>query len=182
MSPQLAHCQAKGSHTVGVGWHRVIREEAAHHATKPLPLLWNGLMLAQLKLSLDVRELRLHPFAHRAPHEQEPPRSRLAADVRKAEKIEGPRTLPLDLAAALGRSTKTHQPSLLRVQFQGELAHSFAQVLEKLLGFPFVLESEQHVVRLSHDDNVAAGFEGAPLLDPQVEDVVQIHVREQRRY
>lgn len=36
----------------------------------------------------------------------------------------------------------------------------------ELLGFPFVLESEQHVVRISHDDNVAAGFAGAPLLDP----------------
>src|ERR1035438_2562417 len=138
-------------------------------------------MPTQLELRLDVRQLRLHPFTHRAAHKQEFPRSRLAANVRKAEKVEGSRPVPFDLAAPFGRSAKANQPSLVRVQFQGELPHSLAEVLQELLRLPLVLESHQHVIGITHDDDVAARFVFAPLLDPQVEGVGQAHVREQRR-
>ena len=42
------------------------------------------------------------------------------------------------------------------------------------------LEPDDEIVGVTHNDHVARGELGPPLLDPQVEGVVQKHVREQR--
>ena len=64
----------------------------------------------------------------------------LPANVREAEEVERSRPVPVDLAFPLGRSAKADQPSLVRVQFQGEQTHSLAEVLQELLGLPLVFE------------------------------------------
>jgi hypothetical protein len=67
------------------------------------------------------------------------------------------------------------------MQLQSELPESFLEFLPAPLGIRLVLESEHDVVREPDDYHVAAGMLGAPRPDPQVEGVVEIDVREQRR-
>jgi hypothetical protein len=56
---------------------------------------------------------------------------------------------------------------------QAELLHPPTEVLEEALGIAAVLESYDEVVGLAHDDHVAGGGFGPPLLDPQIEHIVQ---------
>jgi hypothetical protein len=43
-----------------------------------------------------------------------------------------------------------------------------------------VLEADNDVIRIPQDDHVAFGFLPSPPVGPEIEDVVQVHVREQR--
>ena len=45
----------------------------------------------------------------------------------------------------------------------------------------FVLKSEYEIIRVANDDDVAARMSFPPLLDPQIEDVVEVHIRKERR-
>jgi hypothetical protein len=49
------------------------------------------------------------------------------------------------------------------------------------LRIPAVLEADDEVVRIAHDDEIAPGVALPPLIDPQVERIMQIHVGQQGR-
>ena len=67
------------------------------------------------------------------------------------------------------------------MQFQVELPHSFRQFRPKLLGIRFAGESHHDVVGKTHHDHVAVRSLLTPCLDPQVEYIMKIDVRQQRR-
>jgi hypothetical protein len=48
-------------------------------------------------------------------------------------------------------------------------------------GIGLALEAGHHVIGIAHDDHVASGHASSPARGPQVEDVVQVDVGEQRR-
>ena len=73
------------------------------------------------------------------------------------------------------------QPGLVRVQFQPELREPAAELFQEPLGVIFVLEPDDEVVREPHDDHVTVRVVFPPPVGPQVEDVMQVHVGEQRR-
>ncbi len=73
------------------------------------------------------------------------------------------------------------QPGLVGVQLQTELRESLTKVGKEPPRVLLVLEAGDNVVRKTHNDHVAVREATSPLLHPQVEDVVQVHVREQRR-
>jgi hypothetical protein len=52
------------------------------------------------------------------------------------------------------------------------------QVVQESLGLVTMLEPQDEVIGLANDDDVAVGVPLPPLLHPQVEQVVQVHVRE----
>src|SRR2546429_4840548 len=66
------------------------------------------------------------------------------------------------------------------MQFQVELPHSFREFRPELFGIPFALESNHDIVSESHDDNIAVRPLLTPHLDPQVEHVMKIDVRQKR--
>jgi hypothetical protein len=66
------------------------------------------------------------------------------------------------------------------VQGQAELLEAFPQFAEEPLGLVTVLEPHDEVVSITHDDYVTSRGLGPPLLNPQVEDVVQKHVCQER--
>ena len=45
----------------------------------------------------------------------------------------------------------------------------------------FVLKTEYEIIRVTNDDNVAFRMSFPPLLDPEIEDIVEIHVRKKWR-
>ena len=92
--------------------------------------------------------------------------------------------LPRPRAArfAGGEPPELDQPGLVRVQLQPELREPLAKIGQEPLGVLPMLEPDDEVVREPHDDHVTAREPAPPPVGPQVEDVVEVHVGEQRRY
>ena len=67
------------------------------------------------------------------------------------------------------------------MQFEVESPHSLRQFCPEPLGIRFSLESNDDVVCKSHDDDITVCVSSAPRLNPQVEDVVEVDVGQQRR-
>ena len=134
------------------------------------------------QLDLDPLQRRLHAFANRLPKHHKPPSLRLPADMLEAEEIEGLRlahTKPLSVGRRM--ASELEEPRLLRVQFQLELLHSFLQFRPEPFGIVLELESNQSVVSVTHHDYIAVRTLLTPCLDPEIEDVVEVDIRQQRR-
>ena len=67
------------------------------------------------------------------------------------------------------------------MQFQVELPHSFGKFRPKLIGIRFAVKAHHDVVSESHHDHIAVRPLLTPCLDPQVEYVMKIDVRQKRR-
>ena len=102
--------------------------------------------------------------------------------MREAEKVEGFRfTQTTALSVVRRMAAKLQQSRLLRVQFQLELSHSFSKFLPKLFGIVLELESNHGVVGVTHHDYIAVRALPPPCLNPEIEDVMEIDVGQQRR-
>src|SRR5260370_22916098 len=78
-------------------------------------------------------------------------------------------------------ASELDKPRLLRVQLQLELLHSFLQFRPEPFGIVFELKSNQGVVGITHHDYIAVRTPLTPCLDPEIEDVVEVDIRQQRR-
>ena len=139
-------------------------------------------MQASSEFSFDLSKFRSHSFGDRLPKHNEPSVSCSIARMRETEEVER-FGLPLatTLAVAGGVPPKLDQACFVGVQFQGKLAETFPQVLMKLFGIRSVLEAQNNVVGESHHDNVTARVPPSPLVGPQIEHVVQVHIRKYGR-
>jgi len=182
LPPQLLDRRSKRPEGDHIRGHPVVRVVSARHALDVRALFGNGLMPASLELHFQLPQLGPHPLPHRPPHQDEPPRFRPPATMREAQEAERLRLPFSPPLSPLGRvASELNQARLVRMQLQRELAQALAQLLEEPLSVATVLESNDEVVGVSRDYNVATGSLFPPLLDPEVEDLVQVQVREQRR-
>ena len=102
--------------------------------------------------------------------------------MREAEKPERFRLAEsARLAITSGEPPELDKPRLLGVQLQVELREPAAKIRPEPLSVIPILETHHGVVGETHDDHVAARVPLSPLVNPQVEDVVRVDVREQRR-
>src|SRR5215467_3403350 len=67
------------------------------------------------------------------------------------------------------------------MQRQRELLQPRAHDLQEASGLGLVLESDDEIVGIAHDDHVARGLTPSPALSPEIEDVVQVDVGKKRR-
>ena len=67
------------------------------------------------------------------------------------------------------------------MQFEPELPEPLRQFGPEPFGIRLHLESHHDVIGEAHDDHVAVRLLLTPRLDPQVEDIVEVDVRQQRR-
>src|SRR5206468_2983086 len=180
--PVPCHLGAERRHRLAVAGHGVVGAVPAHHAAQPPPLLRDRLMPALPQLVFDLRQLRPHPLRDRdAPHPKTPV-PHLRADMREAEEVERLRFpgAPL-LPVRGGEPPELDQPRLAGVQLQPELREPLAQVVQEPARILVLLETHDEVVREPHDDHLAARHVTPPPVGPQVEDIVQVNVRQQRR-
>ena len=139
-------------------------------------------MPALLQQGVDLGQLGPHPLRDGLALDPETAVLRLPTDVGEAEEIER-----LGLADTPGRSLpgsvlpELDQAGLVRMQLQVELPEPFAKIGEEPLRIGLILETGDKVVREAHEDHVSTRVAASPLRDPQVQDVVQVHVGEQRR-
>src|SRR6266478_3398050 len=181
--PEPSHSESKKSQRRVVHGHPIIPEVSTHHRLQPLALFGDGFMHAPLKLGFHRVQLRLQPFADRLPqHRVHSVAPLLHADMREAEKVEClglPFSTPLPVVDR--KRTKFQQPRFLGMQCQVELPHSLREFRPELFGIRFALESNHDIVSESHHDDITVRSLSTPRLDPQVEHVMKIDVRQKRR-
>jgi hypothetical protein len=180
--PQPANPAPKGVQRPDVGGHGMIGEVAGHDLPQPSALLVRRGMQAAAQGLLDIAQLGPQPVAPRLPVQGElavpgPPR-----DMGEAQEVEGLRLAKAALATVRrGKAAELDQARLVRMQAQREAFQPRSQIRQKPLGIGPMLEAGDEVVGIAHHDDVAPGMAVSPLPRPQVEDVMQVDVGEQRR-
>ena len=97
--------------------------------------------------------------------------------MRETEKIERfGLSLATTLSVVSGEPPKLDQACFVGMQFQGKLVEAFPQVFVKPFGIRSVFEAHHEIISKAHYDNVAARVPTPPLIGPQIEHVVQIHI------
>src|SRR5712691_9595621 len=179
--PQVADMMAECRQCPIVGRHCVVVEVAGDDLRQPFPLDRDRLMHAPPQLLLDLLELGPHAVAPGVPFDLELVPACLAADEGEAQEVEGLRLAePTPLAVFRRKASELDQPGLLGVKRQRKLFQSLAQRVQKAPGVALVLEADNEVVGIAHDDHVAGGLVPSPVVGPQVEHIVQVDVGEQR--
>ena len=146
------------------------------------PTSTGAIMHPALKLNLDGLELRNHSlFRSDAPDGEGFGLVALPTVVGEAQEVEGLRFPLATLLPVAGRiAPELDQSGLLRMEFQAELRQPFLELFKEPHGIRSVLEAQHKIVGIANDDDIALRHFPAPDISPQVEDVVQIHVGEQR--
>src|SRR5207342_297424 len=163
-----------------VGGNGEVIEEAVHHPLQVKPLLRDRPVHHPPYRLLDLPELLPQPFTNGVPQDEEGPSPARSTDVREAEKGEGFRLAEVSgLALARRETPEFDDPGLLRMQLQPELLQTLPKLVQKSLGIRAMLETHHGVVGIADDDHLAA-MSPPPLVDPQVVDVVQIDIRQDR--
>ena len=181
--PEVRDVVAEGGERAAVGRHGVIVEPSLHDRSQPLALHRDRLMHAPPQLLLDFHELAPYAVAPAGPVDQELAGARLAANEGEAQEVEGFRFAETPLLS-LGRreAAKLQQPGLDWMQRQRELLEPFTHRVPEAPGVGLVLEPDDDVVGVPHDDHVALGLPLSPAVCPQIEHIVQVDVGQQRRY
>ena len=181
--PVPGHLGVESPDRVDVAGHGVVGVVPSHHASQPLPLLRDGQMPPSPEFIFDLMQLGSHPLRGRgAPHHVAPAPG-LAADVREAHEVERLRSPESPLCSTLGgEPSELDQARLLGLQLKCEPGKPLAQARQEPFGVAMVLETRNEIISEPHDDHVATCVPPSPLVGPLVEDVVEVDVREQRRY
>jgi hypothetical protein len=74
--------------------------------------------------------------------------------------------LSQSLTVGIGKASEFYQAGFLFAQFQVELLQPFPEFPVEPLGVVLVLEANDEVVRVAHDDDFAARAVLSPPLDP----------------
>jgi hypothetical protein len=129
----------------------------------------------------EVLELGRLAFLDRSPPDREVPVPPLRAIVREAEEIERLGLSETTLRPLLsGEPPEADQARLLGVEREAELDQALLQVFPEALGVGLMLKPQHDIIGIPHGDHLAASVPRPPLLDPQIEHVVQIDVGQQR--
>jgi hypothetical protein len=123
-------------------------------------------------------KLGTKPLLHRlASHVEAPGLELSPTTMGKAQEVERFRlTLPATLPIVGGEPSELDQSRLVGMQGQAELRKAIPQVVQEPFGLVTMLEPQDEIVRVAYDDDVALCGSLSPLLDPQVEDVVEEHI------
>src|SRR5512132_476361 len=101
--------------------------------------------------------------------------------MREAQELERLRAPEAALCSLLGgEPPQADQARLVGVERQPEPGQTIGQVLAESLGVGLMLKPQHDVVGVPDDDHLTAGVPSAPVLSPEIEDVVQVDVGQQR--
>jgi hypothetical protein len=109
------------------------------------------------------------------------PRRDLSQMSNKTKELEGFRFgASAPLAVLRRKAPELNQAGLIRMKRQRELPQPIAHRVPEAAGVSLMLETDDEVVSVPDHDHVARGFAPSPALGSEVEDIVEIDVREQR--
>src|SRR5438876_3517477 len=126
-------------------------------------------MHAPPQFLFDHLELRPHAVSTGLPFDLEFTRASFAADEGEAQEVEGLRFAePVPLTAFRRKASELDEPGLLGMKQQRKLLQPRAHLVEEAPGVALVLEADDEVVGIAHDDHVARGLAPSPALGPEV--------------
>ena len=129
---------------------------------------------------LDPPERCPHAIAPCCPFDKELPTAVAFTDEGKAKKVEGLRLSEPAMSASFRRkAAELDQAGLVRVERQRELLEPLAHFVPEAPGISLVLEANDNVISIAHEDHVARGLVPSPAFGPEVEHVMQVDVGEQ---
>ena len=138
-------------------------------------------MVSSHQQGSDLAQLRRHSLRDRLSQDQEAPVLGRRAGVREAQELERLRPAEAPLLALLGgEPPEADQARLLGIQAQPKRGQTLRQVSLEPLRVRTMLKSQHDVVGVPDDKHITAGMPLPPLLGPEIEDVVQVDVCEQR--
>jgi hypothetical protein len=130
---------------------------------------------------LDSPERCPHAIAPCCSFDKELPTAVAFTDEGKAKKIEGLRfSEPATSASFRRKAAEPDQAGLVRIERQQELLKPLAHIVSEAPGVRLVLEADDNVISIPHEDHVARGLVPSPALGPEVKHVMQVDVGEQR--
>ena len=88
---------------------------------------------------------------------------------------------PALLAVLRREAAELNQAGLVRMKRQRELLQPVAHRLPEAASVALMLEADDGVVGVPDHDHVARGLAPSPALSPEIEDIMEVDVREQRR-
>jgi len=182
-APIMQNLGAERSQLSPVPRNRVILEIPPHHLPQPLAGLGKAGVHTPLQLGSNFLELGRQALAHRLPPYREVARLMVGpTDVGETQKVKGFR-LPFSalFPTFSGIAPKLDHARLLRVQFQPELSQPLPKFFQETFCFGPLLEPQHRVVGVAHDDDIAARLLLPPLLHPEIQDVMQVEIRQDRR-
>jgi len=180
--PQSIDTLTEGTELSDVARHCVVLVVAVDDLSEPCTDFAGASMHAATKLNLDGLEFRGHSrFRRNAPHGEGSCLVPLPTVVGEAQEVERRRfsratLLPISDSIA----PELDQPGLLRMEFQSEPRQPPLELFKEPHSVSFQLEAKHKIVGIANDDDLALSHSPAPDIYPQIEDVVQLHVGEQR--
>ena len=98
----------------------------------------------------------------------------------EAQEVEGLRlAYPCPLPLLRRPTAELDQTGLVRMQDQRKLRQPIPQLCLKPLSIGLVFKAGDDVIGIPHQDDVALGLVASPPLSPEIEDVMQVDVRQQ---
>ena len=165
-----------------IRWYRIIGVVASYDPFKPSADVGYWIVHSVSQLLPDGAQRCAHSIATSSPKKQELVVTRPTADVDEAEKRKRFRFSQTPSSASFGReSAKLDDARFLRMHLERELLQSLAEFSVKRGGIALILETDDDIIGISDEDDIASGMALPPLVRPKVEGVMKVDVSEQRR-
>ena len=180
-TPEVGHVMPERRERPTICGYRIVSEMACNDLLQPATLIWDSLVHSQPQLRLDFLELRLHAVAPGLPLKLEESAARFTADEGEAQKREGVRSTDTAFLAIDRRvAAELNHAGLDWVERQRECREPLAHRIEETTCVVLMLEAGHQIIGVTHDDHVATGFLPSPAFGPQIENVMQLDVAEER--
>ncbi len=180
--PVPEHLRPEGEHAIQVAGNGMIVHVPVHHTAEPVRQS-AAVMHVPTHMLLDGLEFGARPLGVRlASHGEAVPLAGTPADVGEPEEIEGRRLpLPRGRSGRARHDGRTRSGGSCRGGGETEAFKAILKVSQESLSLIAVLEPKDEIVGVAHDDHIAGGMTTSPLMCPQVQDVVEVHIGKQRR-
>ena len=180
--PQAANTTPEETQLRRVTGHGMVLVVARHNLSEPFADLARTVMLPALKLGLNGFELRNHTLGRRnSPDSKGPTTPEMPTIMGEPQKYEGLRfSLTTPFSVSEGKPPKLNQPRLVRMQFQTELHQPLLKITQKPLGVSPILKTQHKIIGVADHYDIARCHFLAPSFHPQIEYLMQVHIREQR--
>ena len=183
MPPCAANLGAEAIQSQQVRWDCMVLEVAIQDPLKPRTNNRYRFVPPLVELLADRGQSCTHTLLGRQPHDLELSFSVRPATMREPKEVERLRSaLPPPAPPLSRKTTELNQPRLIRVQAQSELGQPFPQFLQEGSRCPHLLKAHHTVIGITSYNDLSAPWLFSPVLNPEIERVVQVNIRQQRRY
>src|SRR5262249_34205194 len=179
--PQITHCLVKSAQRWAVHRHTVVAEVTHQDRAQIRALFPNGRVHASPQLLVQGSQLGLPSLSHRLSQYREVSLPSFPATMRKTQEVERLRFAAAKLLSILFRkAAELDNARFVGMQLKAKPREPLAQFRQKPLCFMAMLEARDEVLGETHKDYFPTRLLLSPSLNPEVENIMEIDVRQQR--